>query len=192
MAMEIEIISNDVKSLNIDHLKSLSINPNDWQVSGISEYRLYAYLSTLFNQTTILDIGTRTGGSALALSYNPKNNVRSYDIVEQGASSIRKENVSWIIANFMEDDNIDWDNVSIIVIDVGPHDGKQERIMMDWLREKGWKGILIHDDIGPEWPLIQEMWNEIDDEKIDVTDFAHLSGTGIVNFGNSHTIKVLR
>jgi tRNA1(Val) A37 N6-methylase TrmN6 len=96
--MEIEIISNDVKSLNIDHLKSLSINPNDWQVSGISEYRLYAYLSTLFNQTTILDIGTRTGGSALALSYNPKNNVRSYDIVEQGASSIRKENVSWIIA----------------------------------------------------------------------------------------------
>jgi len=190
--MKIDIVRDEVKSLDIDHLKSLSLNPNDWQVSGISEYRLYAYLSTLFNKTTILDIGTRTGGSALALSYNPKNNVRSYDIVEQGASSIRKENVSWLIANFMEDDNINWDNVSIIVIDVGPHDGKQERIMMDWLREKGWKGILIHDDIGPEWPLIQEMWNEIDDEKIDVTDFAHLSGTGIVNFGNSHTIKVLR
>lgn len=190
--MKIKIISNDVKSLNVEHLKSMSINANDWQVSGVSEYRLYAYLSTLFNETTILDIGTRTGGSALALSYNQKNRIRSYDIVEQGASSIRKENVSWIISDFMKDKDIDWDNVSIIVIDVGPHDGKQERVMMDWLREKGWKGILVLDDIGPGWPLIQEMWNEITDEKIDVTDFAHLSGTGIVNFGNLHTIEVVR
>ncbi len=189
--MKIDIIKSEVKDLDISHLKEMSRNQNDWQRSGVSEYRLYAYLSTFFNKTTILDIGTRTGGSALALSYNPQNSIRSYDIVEQGASSIKKENISWHISNFMEDVDIDWDNVSVIVIDVGPHDGKQERIMMDWLKERGWKGILIHDDIGPDWPLIQNMWDEIDEEKYDVTDFAHFSGTGIVNFGNLHEVKIV-
>ena len=43
----------------------------------------------------------------------------------------------------MEDDDIDWDNVSIVMIDVDPHDGSQERVMMDWLRDKGWKGIMF-------------------------------------------------
>ena len=88
--MKIDIVRDEVKSLDIDHLKALSLNPNDWQAAGVSEYRLYAYLSTFFNKTTILDIGTRTGGSALALSYNPQNTVRSYDLVEQGASTIKK------------------------------------------------------------------------------------------------------
>tara|TARA_Y100000033_G_scaffold7117_1_gene5950 strand:- start:392 stop:976 length:585 start_codon:yes stop_codon:yes gene_type:complete len=187
--MKIEIVRDEVKSLDIDHLKSLSLNANDWQAAGISEYRLYAYLSTFFNKTTILDIGTRTGGSALALSYNPQNTVRSYDLREQGASSIKKDNISWNIGDFMKDTEIDWDNVSIVMIDVDPHDGAQERVMMDWLRDKGWKGIMLHDDIGPGWPDIQLMWDEIPEEKFDVTDIAHLSGTGLVNFGDAHEIN---
>ena len=189
--MKIEINKEQVKELDHLHLKELSINPNDWLPAGQSEYRLYAYLSTFFNNTTILDIGTRTGGSALALSYNPTNQVRSYDLIEQGASSIQKENISWNIGDFMEDEDIDWDNVSIVMIDVDPHDGSQERVMMKWLREKGWKGLLLHDDIGPGWPDIQLMWDEIPEEKFDVTDIAHLSGTGIVNFGNAHEITIV-
>ena len=59
----------------------------------------------------------------LALSYNPQNTVRSYDLVEQGASTIKKDNLSFFIGNFMEDEDIDWDNVSIVMIDVDPHDG---------------------------------------------------------------------
>ena len=189
--MKIEIVRDEVKSLDIDHLKSLSLNANDWQAAGISEYRLYAYLSTFFNKTTILDIGTRTGGSALALSYNPQNTVRSYDLREQGASSIKKDNISWNIGDFMKDTEIDWDNVSIVMIDVDPHDGAQERVMMDWLRDKGWKGIMLHDDIGPGWPDIQLMWDEIPEPKIDVTEIAHMSGTGLVNFGEAHEVAIV-
>ena len=185
---KIEINKEDVKSLDVSHLRDLSLNSNDWLPAGQSEYRFYAYMSTWFNNTTILDIGTRTGGSALALSYNPTNNIRSYDLVEQGASSIKKDNIEWNIGDFMEDEDIDWDNVSIVMIDVDPHDGSQERVMMDWLREKGWKGILMHDDIGPDWPDIQLMWDEIPEEKFDVTEIAHMSGTGIVNFGDAHEI----
>jgi len=189
--MKIEIIKNHVKELDISHLRDISLNQNDWLPAGQSEYRLYAYLSTFFNKTTILDIGTRTGGSALALSYNPTNQVISYDLVEQGASSIKRDNITWKIQDLMKDEALDWDNIPIVMIDVDPHDGSQERVMMDWLREKSWNGILIHDDIGPDWPDIQLMWNEILEPKIDVTDIAHMSGTGIVNFGNAHKISIV-
>lgn len=189
--MKIKIVKEEIKNLDIEHLKKISLNLNDWQSAGVSEYRLYAYLSTFFKNSTILDIGTRTGGSALALSYNPTNQVISYDLVEHGASNIEKENITWKIQDFMEDETLDWKNIAIIMIDVDPHDGSQEREMMDWLREKNWKGILIHDDIGPDWPDIQLMWNEIPEKKFDVTEIAHMSGTGIVNFGNAHKISIV-
>ena len=188
--MKIEIVKDQVRELDHAHLRQLSLNENDWLPAGQSEYRFYAYLSTFFSNTTILDIGTRTGGSALALSYNPTNQVRSYDLIEQGASRIQKDNITWNIGDFMQDEEIDWDNVSIVMIDVDPHDGSQERVMMDWLREKGWKGLLLHDDIGPGWPDIQLMWDEIPEPKIDVTEIAHMSGTGLVNFGE-HTKLLL-
>ena len=189
--MKIEIIREQVKDLDVGHLRDISLNGNDWLPAGQSEYKLYAYLSTFFNKSTILDIGTRVGGSALALSYNPTNQVISYDLIEQGASSIKRDNITWKIQNFMEDETLDWNNIPIVMIDVDPHDGSQERVMMDWLRDKGWKGILIHDDIGPSWPDIQLMWNEIPEEKFDVTEIAHMSGTGIVNFGNAHKISIV-
>jgi hypothetical protein len=62
--MKIEIVKQHVKDLDISHLRDMSLNQNDWLPAGQSEYRLYAYLSTFFNKAAILDIGTRTGGSA--------------------------------------------------------------------------------------------------------------------------------
>jgi len=91
--MRIEINKKEINNVNINGLKEISLNKNDWHEPGISEYKLYAYLSTFFNDTIILDIGTRTGGSALALSYNLNNKVISYDLQEQGASSIIKNNI---------------------------------------------------------------------------------------------------
>ena len=104
----IKLDKDAIKSLDVSHLAEQSLNKNDWLTAGQSEYRLYAWLSTQFNNTTILDVGTRTGGSALALSYNEKNNVISYDLVEQGASSgISKSNVEFKIQDFRNDDTLD-------------------------------------------------------------------------------------
>ena len=101
----IKLDKDAIKSLDISHLAKQSLNENDWLTAGQSEYRLYAWLSTQFNNTTILDVGTRTGGSALALSYNETNKVMSYDLQEQGASSgISKSNVQFNIKDFREDD----------------------------------------------------------------------------------------
>ena len=184
----IKLDKDAIKSLDVSHLAEQSLNKNDWLSAGQSEYRLYAWLSKQFNNTTILDVGTRTGGSALALSYNEKNQVISYDLMEQGASQIQKDNITWKIQDFRSDDTLDWKNISIIMIDVDPHDGVQEVEMMEFLNEVGWKGIMLLDDIGPGWPEVQDMWDEIPEEKLDVTEVGHMSGTGLVNFGGKHSV----
>jgi len=187
----IKINKNDVIALDVSALESQSLNPNDWLSAGQSEYRLYAYLSTFFNESCILDVGTRVGGSALALSHNPTNKVISYDLVEQGASQIQKDNIEWKIQDFREDDSLDWDKVSMIMIDVDPHDGVQEVEMMEFLEDKNWKGIILLDDIGPAWPEVEDMWNSISEPKLDVTEVGHMSGTGLVNFGSKHVISLV-
>ena len=181
-----------IKALDISHLAEQSLNKNDWLTAGQSEYRLYAWLSTQFNNTTILDVGTRTGGSALALSYNETNKVMSYDLQEQGASSgINKDNIQFNIKDFRDDETLDFENISIIMLDVDPHDGVQEEEMFEWLEEKGWKGLVLLDDIGPQWPEIEDFWNRITYPKLNVTEVGHMSGTGLVNFDEKHTISWL-
>ena len=188
----IKLDKDAIRSLDVSHLAEQSLNKNDWLTAGQSEYRLYAWLSTKFNNTTILDVGTRTGGSALALSYNDKNKVISYDLVEQGASSgIKKDNVEFKIQDFREDDTLDYDNISIIMIDVDPHDGTAEEEMFEYLEEKGWKGLVLLDDIGPQWPEIEDFWNRITFPKINVTEIGHMSGTGLVNFDEKHNVSWL-
>ena len=207
---KIQIDKDAVRSLDISELKDISINPQHCDPAGISEYRLYAHLSTFFDKSIILDVGTRTGGSAVAFSNNPTNHVYSYELQEQGASSIEKDNITWKLMDFRNDDTINWNHVSIIMIDVDPHDGLQEVEMMDFLKEKGWSGLLLLDDIdtplsrelrsasprlqhckGNLWPAIEQMWNNIDEPKIDVSEVGHMSGTGIVNFGSKHTVELI-
>ena len=188
----IKLDKDAIKTLDVSHLAEQSLNSNDWLTAGQSEYRLYAWLSTKFNNTTILDVGTRTGGSALALSYNDKNKVISYDLVEQGASSgIKKDNITFKVQDFREDDTLDYDNISIIMIDVDPHDGTAEEEMFEYLEDKGWKGLVLLDDIGPQWPEIEDFWNRITFPKINVTEIGHMSGTGLVNFDSKHSVSWL-
>ena len=46
-----------------------------WLEPGAEHYKLLAYLSTRYHSTTIIDLGTDKGCSALALSYNQSNRV---------------------------------------------------------------------------------------------------------------------
>ena len=185
----IQIDKDEVRDLDVSQLEAISLNKNDWLSAGQSEYRLYAWLSSQFDKSIILDVGTRTGGSALALSHNENNQVISYDLQEHGASQIKKNNIEFKIQDFREDDSLNWDHVSIIMLDVDPHDGVQEEEMMEFLEDKGWKGILLLDDIGPQWPEVEDLWNRITYPKINVTEVGHLSGTGLVNFDEKHDIS---
>jgi hypothetical protein len=149
---------------------------------GDSPFKLYAFISTLFDGKTILDVGTQYGNSALSFSYNENNQVISYNIIDEGASVIDRENITWKVMDFRNDDSIDYDNVEVICIDVDPHDGRQEVQMIDFLEKKKWSGILLLDDIHKNAEM-ENFWNSInygEDVKYDVTHIGHSSGTGLI------------
>jgi predicted O-methyltransferase YrrM len=161
-----------------------------------SDYPLYGYLSTLVNNTTILEVGTHMGGSACMLSHNTTNKVISYDIIDILDSHIKqntRENVEFRIGNFMND-KIDYDNIDLITIDVDPHNGSQERVMIAFLEEHWKGGLLMLDDIHKNQDM-ERFWGEIDESKhgkFDLTDIGHFpSGTGLLNFNRYFDLKVV-
>ena len=166
--------------------------------SGVQEYRLYSYLSTFFNNVTILDIGTLDGRSAISLSHNENNKVISYNVVDQiyytNHKIYSKKNVSFNIKNVLDDLTEDFvKNIKIVMIDID-HYEQTELIIINKLKELKFSGIIILDDITkhPEPDInicMNRLWNNITDTKYDLTKYAHWSGTGIVIINDDITFQ---
>jgi len=165
---------------------------------GRQEYRLYSYLATFFNNTTILDIGTCKGTSAISLAHNPTNKVLTYDIINEIRNKehicYKIPNVTFKIRNVLFDLNKDMiKNVKLIVIDID-HNGTVEANILQRLRDIEFKGIVLLDDIHhPTKELrdpMQKLWNNISEKKYDVTQYGHWSGTGIILFDSDITINI--
>ena len=194
-------IASDLPSfrrVNIGELSSKSIRMEDnfEEGPGGSPYHLYAFLSTLFDDSIILDVGSQYGNSALAFSYNQSNHVISYEIDPWYSNEtyhtktrrdIDRNNITWRDIDFRDDNDIAYEKVTIILIDIDPHGhkiaGKEvELSMIEHLLEKGWSGIIVLDDINKSCQM-QDFWNELSIPgwtKIDVTELGHSSGTGIL------------
>ena len=160
--------------------------------SGVQEYRLYSYLSTLFNDTNILDLGTSHGTSAVALSHNVSNNVISYDIVDciNNTNHViyKKPNIEFKIKNILDELNEDFiSKVKIVMIDID-HYGSVEKYIIDKLHSLNFSGIIILDDVfnHPDKEInncMKILWDSLNYEntkKVNVTKYAHWSGTGIL------------
>jgi predicted O-methyltransferase YrrM len=160
-------------------------------LSGSQEYRLYSYLTTFFNNITILDIGTLNGRSAVSLSHNETNKIISYDIknnINNEAHKIyTKKNIEFRIKDVLEDLNEEFiQNVKIVMIDIDHYEIIEKNII-NRLKELKFKGIIILDDITnhPEPDInicMKRLWNSIEDKKYDFTKYGHFSGTGIIIF----------
>lgn len=157
-------------------------------LSGINEYRLYSYLSTFFNNTTILDIGTFNGRSAISLSHNENNKVISYDICNHinnmNHPIYTKSNIIFHIKDCLEDLTEELiKNVKLVVIDIDHYEVNELKII-NRLKLLGFSGIIILDDIKHPDPAVYEcmnrLWNNIQDTKYEVTKYAHWSGTGLI------------
>ncbi len=146
-------------------------------------YRLIAYLSTCFDHSLIFDIGTNKGYSALALSFNPRNRVISYDIVEgkqlRGAEQLSR--IEYRIGNVLKDPRLL--KAPLIMLDTD-HDGGFERQFYDFLKENRYRGFLFLDDIHLNSAMIR-FWDAIAEPKEDLTDLGHYSGSGLVAFTGS-------
>lgn len=161
---------------------------------GDQHYKLLAYLSTLFNGVDIIDIGTHVGSSALALSYNPANTVHTFDIerrmtAERTARKWGGRNIQFHLENLWDAEVREaWRNrvlaCPLILMDIEPHEGPMEMEFYRWLKEIGYGGLLVCDDIWYFKGMRNRFWYHIPAaEKVDVTALGHWSGTGIVHFG---------
>jgi len=179
----IELDSMDSSYINkySDKLINYQLDHNPYYFhieSGKEHYRLLMYVSTLYNNETIFDVGTNKCMSALALSYNKSNKVKTYDIIKLLPENPNVDNIEYILGDSTKD--TDLKNCPVIFLDVD-HDGIYEDIFYDHLKSINWKGILILDDIHLNEPMIK-FWNRIEEEKHDITNIGHWSGTGLVVF----------
>ncbi len=173
-----------VITLNTDVINALDLSsckPRATYFSnpcGQEHYRLLCYLSTLFEDTLFIDIGTNEGDSALALGFG-HNYVVSFDLTKYSYSPI--PNCHYVIGDFRQYLN-KVVNARIILYDI-PHDDDSFPKLCHFLEKSKWNGFLILDDCQFD-PKKRADWDAVTLPKIDATKYGHFSGTGIVNFSS--------
>ena len=188
MSKILNVSNNELNSLDTNYIneysnilinQTLDHHPFYFHLeSGKEHYRLLMYASTLYNNEIIFDIGTNKCMSALALSYNKSNKVKTYDIVRLLDNNPEVENIEYILGDSTKDTDLIKSNLIFLDVD---HDGIYEDIFYDHLKSINWKGVLILDDIKLNEPM-KDFWNKITEEKYDITNIGHWSGTGLVIF----------
>jgi predicted O-methyltransferase YrrM len=191
--MNIFISKDQLNKLNMEASK----RPVTWTPSsqyydkpaGDEFYRLISFIAqNMPDGSSLVDIGTYFGLSAVALASNPKCTVKTYDIYDHitedsTAFTVKNlENVEYCLKDCMDDGDV-LAAAKVIILDVDPHDGAQETDIMAKLRAVGFKGIVILDDINLNEKM-KAFWSEIPERKLDITSYGHWSGTGIVYFSD--------
>ena len=149
---------------------------------GRDHYYLLASFSFLQDNTTLLDIGTYKGCSALALSLNPTNKVISFDIVG-GLTRLKAvpSNVEFRIADVISGEYDQLILASPLILLDTEHKGPYEHAFYQHLKAIKYKGKLLLDDIHLNTEM-ESFWNTIEKPKQDITEHGHYTGTGIVEF----------
>ena len=147
--------------------------------SGREHYRLLTFISTLYRRQILFDIGTHRCVSAAALSSSMKNRIKTYDIKQFLPSNPILPGVQYCFGDATEDKELI--KSPFIFLDA-EHDGIFENKLYNYLKEIKWKGLLLLDDTLYCNPIMTEFWNNITEEKYDITDKGHWSGSGLVNF----------
>lgn len=150
--------------------------------SGKEHYRLLIYISSLFNNEVLYDIGTNRGMSAVALSNNKNNTIKTFDIIQLNITNPEIENVEYILGDSTK---TDINQTNFIFLDVD-HDGLYEDVIYKHLKDIKWEGILVLDDIHLN-DAMKNFWEGITEEKHDITSIGHWSGTGLVIFKATET-----
>lgn len=193
--MNIKISKEILSNINLNkYVKFIEKQQSQQEVSfflgepGKEHYKLLSYLSTLFNNEILIDLGTYRGLSALAMSYNQKNKVFTFDIEKctiNNQNELKPDNsynTIFMIDNILENPERYYELIRksrFICLDVDPHDGIKEPEFMKIILDSGFKGLILCDDIKLNKSM-NDWWNSITLTKYDVSKYAHWSGTGII------------
>jgi hypothetical protein len=133
----------------------------------------------LYENQTLLDVGTYHGSSALALGMNSSNQIKSFDLIRQPELNyINESNIEFKLENILENNDELILSAPFIMLDTD-HDGPFEYAFYNHLKKINYKGLLFLDDINLNDPM-KGFWNHITEEKHELTSKGHWSGTGIV------------
>lgn len=180
-----ELNYDEVNNIDLSNLANLVTN-NEHRgyflgTAGQEHYKLIAHFSSLFQESNLLDIGTNRGCSSLAMAYNTSNKVHSFDLQELKELSSWPENITYYIDNILKPEYKDLLLSSPFILVDTYHDGTFEHEFHNYLKDIGYVGTLMLDDIKLNNEMI-EYWNSIKEEKYDISPFGHWSGTGLVIF----------
>lgn len=164
--------------------------------AGQEHYKLLAYIASQVPPgLTVIDIGSATGASALALASNKNIRVITFDILDfipkHGKTIRQVENIDYRIQDCNKVDMAIFLDAPVIVLDIDPHDGKQEKTFVEQLIKHNYTGIVICDDIHLNMGM-REFWKWVSLKKLDVTAFGHVTGTGVIVFNPSVVDVVLQ
>ena len=183
----LSVTKEKLNAINFDKYQetfSFDGYPNSWffMEAGQEHYRLLVYIGSLFKNKVLLDIGTYHGNSAIALANNKSNSIISYDIEAQPiVSKVKFDNIAFQIGNILELSHADTIlKCPFIMLDTY-HNGDFEEEFVNYLHEMKYKGLVMFDDIYLNYEM-RKFWEGIKDEKYDLTEVGHFSGTGLVIF----------
>jgi hypothetical protein len=169
-----------IKDVDMNFVRQfLPFNTYKFMTLDIEHYKLLAYFASLYDNTTFYDLGSYKGNSAIALAENLNNQVISYDIGYFLEYARQPINVEFRIGDFYRDKGLL--DSPLIMVDVDPHDGKQESLFFNYLETNKYKGMVILDDIHLNKGM-EDFWRSVSQRKVDATKYGHYSGTGLVFF----------
>jgi hypothetical protein len=161
--------------------------------AGKEGYRLLAYLSSLYNNTHIISVGSSIE-AALALSYNDSNSVFWMDLENTKSPVVdRRPNIKHFVANVFDDETQDvWEDIlknsAIIYVNVSPLTGTAEYLLYEYFKRINYKGIILFDNVWVNEDMRNNLWYKIPDEyRYDLTDAGHYTGSCVVTFNPNIT-----
>jgi predicted O-methyltransferase YrrM len=173
------------------------VRPPYWpEIWPGEHYRLLAGLVAVEVPSVVIEIGTATGLSALALRHGLGTEAQlvTFDIVpwrQYPDTALREEDFAdGRLVQHVDDLSVPHVAAShtellrsadLIFIDAAK-DGRQERVFLDVFERTAFRRrpIVVFDDIR-QWKMLRT-WREVQRPKLDVTSLGHWSGTGLVDF----------
>lgn len=180
----LRVNNSTLDSINIDNSNIIESEFAEYYISnsGKEHYRLLTYISGLYDDKILIDVGTYKGCSANALATNENNIVYTFNLLDQVRLYNKPKNINFILDNIINYKYVEIiTNSPFIILDTD-HTGKFELEFYKYLKELNYSGLLLLDDIF----LNKEMttfWNNLEHRKYDITHIGHWSGTGLVDMG---------
>lgn len=183
------VVDDSVNKTDLSAFVKYTVQPGapQWFVEQTpSCYKLYAHLSKqLPDGALVADLGTNYGNSAIAFASNPNIKVQTYDILDKVGDGIGyrlMKNIRFVRADCAL--YIDaYINASLVLLDIDPHNGSDETKIVQALQNKGFKGVLLCDDI--YYANMRSFWDQVTLKKFDLTKWGHVAGTGAIIFDSS-------